>query len=145
MGAANCAWGGGGGAYSFKNGCFYFQNTTFYFWNFCAIFSNKIAISRTPPHWPRFASPRRPRPSFATLVVALVRSVSLHGCPIWRYNFYASIFLVTNVTIFSKNLIFHISELVAPGEVPNRSSTIFWHARRNRGVRLHYICTSGPR
>ena len=32
-------------------------------------------------------------------------------------NFSAWLFLVTNVTIFSKSLIFHISELVAPGEV----------------------------
>ena len=56
-----------------------------------------------------------------------------------------SLFLVTNVTIFSKNLIFHSSELVAPGDILNGSWTIFWHARRNRGVCLHYICTKGPR
>ena len=60
-------------------------------------------------------------------------------------NFSAWLFLATNVTIFSKNLIFHISELVAPGEVPDGSSTILGHGRRNRGVRSHYICTSGHR
>ena len=52
-------------------------------------------------------------------MIALVRSVSLQGCPIWRFNFSASLFLVTNVTIFSKNLIFHSSELVVPGDIPN--------------------------
>ena len=35
-----------------------------------------------------------------------VRSFSLQGCPIWRSNFSASLFLVRTVTIFSKNLIF---------------------------------------
>ena len=78
-------------------------------------------------------------------LIALVTSVSLQGGPIWRSNFFPSLFLVTNVTILRKDLIFHSSELVAPGDVPNGSSTIVRHARRNCGVCLHYICTSGPR
>ena len=61
-------------------------------------------------------------------VIALVRSVSLQDCPIWRSKFSASLFLVTNVPIFRKILIFHFSELVAPGDIPNGPPTIFRHA-----------------
>ena len=51
----------------------------------------------------------------------------------------------TTLTIFSKNLPSPFSELLAPWDIPTGSSTIFLHAGRNRGVRLHCIDNNGPR
>ena len=135
MGAANCGW---GAPILSKMGVSIFRSPRSIFRIFVLFLVTNFLFLELLPSGPvsRFLSVRDH---------LLLGSVSLQGCPIWRSNFSASLFLVTNVTIFSKNLIFHISELVVPGEVPNGSSTIFLHARRNRGVRLHDTCTSGPR
>ena len=133
MGAANCGW---GAPILSKMGVSFFRSPRSIFRIFVLFLVTNFLFLELLPSGPvsRFLSVRDHLLQRLSHWWGLFPSrVAPFGDPI----FSASLFLVTNVTIFSKNLIFHISELVAPGDVPNGSSTIFWHARRNRGVCLH--------
>ena len=78
------------------------------------------------------------------VVVALVRSVSLQGPSVWRSQLFACAVLVTNVTIFSRNLFSHISAFSAPWDYPTGSTTIFSRAGCDGDVRSSSSCTWCP-
>ena len=116
MAAANCAC---GAPLPWKVGGSHFRTPHSIFSIFVQFLVTNFLFLELLPNGPvsRFLSVRD---HILARLITLVRSVSLQGCSSWRSNFSASLFLVTNVTIFSKNVIFDSSKLVAPGEHSER-------------------------